>query len=74
MYLSKDSMLDIFCKYYLLQEDEMEDPKVTEKKDVCLLAVLNTSLKIARELSIVRQETLIVHLNQIWSESKYFYF
>ncbi|XP_059169859.1 small subunit processome component 20 homolog [Physella acuta] len=48
-------------------EDEMEDPKVTEKKDVCLLAVLNTSLKIARELSIVRQEKFIVHLNQIWS-------
>ncbi|CAL1546796.1 unnamed protein product [Lymnaea stagnalis] len=48
-------------------ESGLQDASAIEKKDICLLAVLNTAIKIVKELSIVRQTKFTTDLNLMWS-------
>uniref|UniRef100_A0A2C9JTH6 Uncharacterized protein n=1 Tax=Biomphalaria glabrata TaxID=6526 RepID=A0A2C9JTH6_BIOGL len=48
------------------KENEDDKSQETAKKDICLLAVLNTTMKIFRELGIIRNAKYTKEINLIW--------
>ncbi|XP_005089362.1 small subunit processome component 20 homolog isoform X2 [Aplysia californica] len=47
-------------------EEEEEEDAVTEQQDMCLLAVLNVTIKVARELNVARNPKLVGDLDLMW--------